>query len=282
MSIYGRLEKVVAGKWIAGEGIDDAIATAKRLNGNRAGAMINYLGEDFHNLTHAEDATYTYNSLIDYASGKHTNFSISVKLTQLGLCIDKKKAEENYTEIVSTAKEHDVFVWLDMEKYNYIDDTISIYENQIKRGNVGICIQSYLKRSREDIRMLVKKKGVIRLVKGAYIEKADISYRNKASVTKNYSELMGYLFRNSKAFTLATHDETLIQEALTLKARYKPDVSFAMLNGIRNNYAFNLAKTEKVSIYVPFGRRWISYSLRRLRESSNFWLVVQSILTPNS
>ena len=278
MSVGDAFERLIAGRWIAGESIDDALEVATTLNINGITAMINYLGEDFKDKRKIDDAIDTYLKLMKKAKEKKARISISVKLTQLGLCINKETAEKNYSRIVAAARKLGIFVWIDMEEYLYIGDTILIYESEVKKNGAGICIQSYPKRSMCDAKRIIKGKGIIRLVKGAYSASSGIAYPTRAESTDNYSRIMDYLFRNSKRFMLATHDEKMISKALALQKKSKADVSFAMLKGIRNRRAIELAEERQhVSIYVPFGSEWIAYTYRRMREFSNLKLVLRSL-----
>ena len=281
MSASDAFERLIAGRWIAGEGIDDALEVAEALNQKGITAMINYLGEDFKDEKKIDDAIGTYLKLMKKAKEKGARISIAVKLTQLGLCISKETARKNYSRIVAAARGSGIFVWLDMEEYRYIQDTISIYETEAKRGGAGICIQSYPRRSMNDAKRIVKEKGIVRLVKGAYSAGKDIAYPTRAEATDNYGRIIDYLFKNSRSFMLATHDEKMISKALTLQKKSKADVSFAMLKGIRNRRAIGLAgEGQKVSVYVPFGSEWLSYTYRRMREFSNMKLVLRSLLEP--
>ncbi len=278
MTIGGAVEKAVAGRWIAGESIADAAKAAVAMNANGATAMVNYLGEDFNKEGDVSETVRTYRSLISETVSSKLRISIAIKPTQIGLLIGRKELAKNYSEIVSLARKHKTFVWLDMEQHQHVDDTINLYLKEVKKGGTGICIQSYLKRSDGDVRALVKKGGTIRLVKGAYRESADIAYPSRTETTKNYVLLMRYLFKNSESFMAATHDKKIITEALGLKKRSRAKVSFGMLNGIMNDYAYRLAKSNNVSIYLPFGGRWVSYSYRRLKELENSKLILRSLL----
>lgn len=283
MSLNGIVEKALAGRWIAGENTDDALEAARRLNGKGVTAMINYLGEEFTNERDIDEAMNVYIDLMDAAEERKARISIAVKPTQLGLSIGRRAAERNYSELVKTARGQKIFVWLDMETHECVSDTIEMYLKEAGKGGVGICIQSYLKRSEKDVKRLVRHGAVIRLVKGAYSEGGRMAYRNRAETTKNYERLMEYLFGNARSFMVATHDESLIERALELKKESGARISFAMLNGIRNEYAFELAKKkEDVSIYVPFGGRWVSYGYRRLKELENSKLILRSLLGPQS
>lgn len=273
------IEKALVGRWIAGDSIDDAIVRARRLNAHGLVAIINYLGEEFTDKKDVDDAVGMYLELIGQVKENNVRADVSVKLTQLGLWINKRMAERNYSEIISFARKHGVFVWIDMETSKDVATTIDIYRKHARKGGVGITIQSSLRRSAKDVRDIVSFDGVIRLVKGAYSEPADIGFKDRKAVTRNYRTLMGYLFKHGRKFTIATHDLDLVHDAVRLNTKYERDVEYAMLNGIRNDKALELAQEGRnVYIYVPFGGRWVGYSYRRLREAHNVGLVLSSLL----
>ncbi len=282
MDISGLIEKAVAGRWIAGAGISDAVALGRRINTGGASAIFNYLGEDLKSPQEVDDAVETYLKLIDAIGRNGMDASISLKPTELGIDIGRKVAEGNYSRIVRAARRGNVFVWMDMESHRYVDPTIALYRRQLKGGGVGICIQSYLRRSGDDLARLVRDGAVIRLVKGAYTESRRIAFGSRTQTTANYYELMKYLFKHSKRFMIATHDQGIIDEAQLLNRSYRRDVTYAMLNGIRNRYAMQLARISKVALYVPFGRRWFAYSYRRLKEEGHLMLILRSILEDQS
>ena len=138
-------------------------------------------------------------------------------------------------------------------------------------------LSTYLKRSINDVKKIVKKEGKIRLVKGAYHEDQLVSYTRYDS-TINYLKIMQYLFERSNSFMLATHDLSIINKSLWLSKKYKKNPTYAMLYGIRNKLAVKLALTNNMVLYLPYGKNWFSYSYRRLRESSNLTLVLRSLL----
>jgi proline dehydrogenase len=276
MSVGGFTEHILAGKWIAGEHIEDVIRVSRDLNSHKAASIINYLGESLHEQSDIDKTMKTYFGVIGEIKKNRIRADIAIKPTQLGLVVNKKLFRANSEKIINYAHANGIFVWFDMEEYNFVDNEISAYMNS-SRDNVGICIQSYLKQSFEDVKRIVKIGGTIRLVKGAYSEPGK-GFDTREETTANYIKIMNYLFEHSKRFTIGTHDTAVIEKALKLNKKYKRDVTYAMLKGIRNNYAFELAKNgEKVSIYVPFGERWISYSYRRLKELSNLKLIVRSL-----
>ena len=279
MDVGDEIEKAVAGRWIAGATIKDALDVARKLNGHGVGAQINYLGELFTKAKDVADAISTYEKLIQTISKNKIKADVSVKPSQLGMLMGDGLLKENFARIAEAAEHHGVFVWIDMEEDTYTDKEIWLHGTQMGKGNVGICIQSYMRRSLGDVRMLVRKGAAIRLVKGAYYTPRNRNYLDRPKATTNFLKIMGYLFEHSKRFMLATHDVGIIEKARVLNKMYKRDVEFAMLNGINNKYIADLARAgERASIYVPFGSRWLDYSYRRLKERSNLKLIMESIL----
>ncbi len=273
-------ERVFAGRWIAGPYISDAIAVASRFNGNGVGAIINYLGEALSERKDISDTMSTYSSLIGSISAGHADAHISVKPTQIGLGISYPYAKKNYLKLVKAAKSKGLFIWLDMEESDKVDDTIRLYRSASKSGNAGICIQSYLRRSERDVARIALEGGVIRLVKGAYTEPEEVAYATRKEVTQNYYQLMQLLFKNSHKFMIATHDMAIIKKAIALNRKYKREMEFAMLNGIRNLDAVSLAREgHSVRVYIPFGPSWFKYSTRRLREAGHASLIARSLFS---
>ncbi len=278
MTLNGVAERLMAGRWLAGERIGDAIGVSRRFNSHGISAMINYLGESLAERSAVDCAVKTYARLIREIKRSGIRASISIKPTQLGASIGKGVALRNYASIVGLARSNGIFTWLDMEEHRYVDTTIRLYRSQLKRGAVGICIQAYLRRSASDLESIVRSGGVVRLVKGAYGEPSRLAYATRDETTANYSRLMAYLFRHSPRFMIATHDPAVIAEAQELNRSYRRDVTYAMLNGIRNRELLRLAETgSKAAAYVPFGEQWISYALRRLREEGNLPLLLRSL-----
>ncbi len=278
MDIGDMVEKIFSGRWIAGATIADSLSITKKFNRVGVETMINYLGEDFTNIDDVNNSLAMYMRILKSIKSAGRQASISVKPSQIGMLISDKVLNSNYKKIITKAKRYGVFVWLDMEESEYVDKTIKLYLSNVKAGNTGICIQAYLRRSESDIKVLVGKKAVIRLVKGAYSENQKISYPNRMAVTKNYYKLMNYLFKKSGRFMIATHDKKVVLEALKANKTYSRDVTYAMLNGIQNRYLVELAESgEKTSVYVPFGPKWFGYSIRRLKEAGHAYLLFLSL-----
>jgi proline dehydrogenase len=218
--------------------------------------------------------------IVEAIEDSDINSSLSIKLTQLGLDIGKDLCSSNVEKIVCSAVSRNIFVWIDMENSPYTEDTIDIYLEMIKKyNNVGIAIQSNLKRSQEDVKRIAAEGGVIRLVKGAYREKSDIAYTSRREVTINFSKLMGYLFYKSNSFAIATHDERLINEALEANKAHKKRLEFQMLMGVREELKNQLVKKgQNVVDYIPYGKAWFPYTTRRVMERKrNILLILRSI-----
>lgn len=270
----------LARQWIAGETLDDAISRAKKENSVGIGAIINFLGEHVRDEAEAEKNVEENQRILKAIDDSKLNASLSIKLTQLGLEIEKNLCLSNVEKIVSSAASKNIFVWVDMENSPFTGDTIDIYLGIFtKFKNTGIAIQSNLKRSESDVRRIAAAGGIIRLVKGAYTEKSDIAYTSRADITINFSKLMGYLFYKSPYFAVATHDELLINEALEVNKTHKKRLEFQMLMGVRDELKNKLVKKGLTVIdYIPFGKNWFPYSTRRIRERKrNILLIFRSV-----
>jgi proline dehydrogenase len=269
-----------ARQWIAGENLNDAIVSAKKANKTGIGAIINFLGEHVKDREELEKNKTENLKILQAIKDSNLNASISIKLTQLGLLIDKNLCLSNTEMIVNIAASNNIFVWIDMENSPFTEDIVDIYLNILKKyKNTGIAIQSNLKRSESDIRRITSSGGIIRLVKGAYSEKSDIAYSSRADITINFSKLMGYLFYRSSSFAIATHDELLINEAIEANKTHQKKIEFQMLHGVREELKIELVrKGLKVVDYIPYGKNWFPYSMRRIRERKrNILLIIRSI-----
>ena len=255
--------------------MEDSLRVAQKLSARGISSIINYLGEDLTDPKDVEETLLQYERLIGKAN-RAAKIQISVKPSQLGLMIAPNILRKNYGTLLKLARRKGIFVWLDMEEKEHVQDTIELYLPMVKESNAGICIQAYLKRSHGDVVSLVRKGARIRLVKGAYTKDADYS---REKTTENYEQIMDYLFSHSKLqFMIATHDAKLIEKAIELEKRYKKRAWFAMLNGIRPNYAAKLASGgEEMYVYVPYGRRWFQFAYRRLTEAGHIWIIIRSL-----
>ncbi len=280
MSLFSRFGIIFARKWIGGATVEEALDSAKELNKNHENVIMNYLGEEFTDTKSINDTVLTYKKLLRKMKEQQISGSVALKPTQLGLEINYKIFLSNLSEIVSYASKCGIFVWIDMEDYTTVDNTIMAYIHISRRyKDVGLCIQSKLKRSFSDIKYLVKNNGIIRLVKGAYPSREGVSFLKKSDTDANYTKCMRYLFRNSRNFMIATHDEKIIRNAIALESKYHKRASFGMLKGIKPNLAIKLALSgDNISIYLPFGEQWLSYSIRRLKEWETSVIILKSLI----
>lgn len=272
----------IARRWIAGETPGDAIARAQRSSAKKVFGIINLVGEETVSREETSAATAEYLQILKALDERKIDGCISIKPTQLGLTIDKELFEDNLGTILNGAKSLGNFVWMDMEGYRYLADTIDSYLKYLKNfDNFGVAIQAYMKRSEEDVNRIIDSGGMIRLVKGAYKENPEVVYRQKSKITQNYSQLMHTMFERSARFALGTHNERLVEEAVGLSKEHPVNFEFEMLMGIRDNKKLELVERGfRVSEYIPYGKNWWPYSVRRIREhKSNVLLLARSLLS---
>ncbi len=273
----------LAKRYIAGDELKDAIEAALALNRDGMLATIDNLGENVKEKAEADEAAREYLALLDGIQKAKADSTVSLKLTHMGLDISEKLAKENAEKIIRKAEKLNNFVRFDMEGSAYTERTIGIFLSLHKKyPDTGIAIQSALKRSAEDIKMLIGEKASVRLVKGAYKEPPEIAFEEKEAVDRNYERLMKELLLKGTRPAIATHDERLINEAIGFIEKNgipKDSFEFQMLLGIKRSLQKRLAKEGyRVRVYVPYGRNWLPYTLRRLRErKENLYFVVRNI-----
>lgn len=274
---------MLAKRYIAGETITDAMNAAKRLNDEGILAAIDNLGENCRDEQGSTTAVREYLKLLDDIICSGVRSTVSVKLTQLGLDISDELAFTNAEAIAAKALAHNNFVWLDMEGSAYTQRTIDIFLRLRKdRPNVGIAIQSCLKRSRADLRLLIEHHACVRLVKGAYKEPPEISFKEKKEVDKNFEIMMRELLLEGNRPAIATHDPRLIEAAIGFASERKipsKDFEFQMLLGIKRSLQKSLAsRGYTVRVYIPYGTNWLPYTMRRLMErKENIFFVLKNI-----
>lgn len=272
----------IAKHWIAGETLEDALARAEQSSTKKVRGIINLLGEEITDREDTAAAAAEYLEILKTIDARRIQTCISVKPTQLGLAIDESLFKDNLRKILSNAKSLGNFVWVDMEGSPFTAQTVDSYiEARKEFDNVGIAIQAYLKRSEGDVSRILESGGVIRLCKGAYNESPSIVYKRKKEIDENFSRLMRMMFERGRGFAIGTHDEKLIEEATRLSNVHHADFEFEMLMGIRDKKKLELVERGyRVSEYIPFGKRWWAYSMRRIREhKSNIFLVARSLIS---
>ena len=262
----------VASRYIAGETLSDAVATVRRLNGEGAMATVDVLGEDIVTQDQATDSMFGSLEVLKAIAKHSLDSNLSVKLTSLGLKMERQFCIGNLDQIVTAAAKQNNFVRIDMEDHTCTDGTLELYRHMRSRhGNVGIVIQAYLHRSEEDVRRLTAEGANVRLCKGIYNEPPQVAIKDRAGIQRNYLFLLRILLDAGCYVGIATHDDVLIDGAKALLAERKVDRSryeFQMLLGVRDERRKQLlAEGHRLRVYVPFGKDWYGYSTRRLKEN---------------
>ncbi|HMN25838.1 MAG: proline dehydrogenase family protein [Ignavibacteriaceae bacterium] len=272
-------------KYIAGETLQEAVDFVKKLNSKGIYATIDVLGESVANK---EESILCKNEALEVLEAIEKNklmANLSIKPTQMGLAIDEEFAYQQILELVKKAAEYKNFVRIDMEDSPFTDKTLNLYKRIYPDyKNVGVVIQAYMKRSFDDIVALNKIGTNYRLCKGIYVEPAAIAYKGKQEVRDNYLKLLDQLFKDGNYVGIATHDKPLIDAAYTrIKEQNigKDKFEFQMLLGVREDLRDKInADGYKIRIYVPYGKDWYAYSVRRLKENPSMaWHIVKSFLT---
>jgi proline dehydrogenase len=259
-------------KYIAGEGLEDAIGLVQSLNDKGIYATIDVLGEAIKNR---DEAVYYKNKgleVLDSIVKNNLKANLSIKPTQMGLGIDEEFALQQVTHLVNRAKEIENFIRIDMEDSPYTDSTIRLYKRlREKYDNVGVVIQSYLKRSYNDVFLLNELNTNYRLCKGIYVEPAEIAYKGKQEIRDNFMKILELMLKNSNYVGIATHDEYLINKSYELINKQqvpKNKFEFQMLLGVREDLRDKINSDGfKIRVYIPFGKDWYAYSVRRLKEN---------------
>jgi proline dehydrogenase len=288
-SRYGmRRSDSFARRFIAGERVEEAIAAAQSIERAGLAQTLDYLGESVATMPEADLAARSYLSVIESISRAGIGRNVSLKLTQLGLTIDRATCVDNLRRILDAATPHEFFVRIDMENSPYTQVTLDIFETIWQQGyrNAGVVLQSCLPRSVEDARRMNDLRARVRLVKGAYKEPKAIAYQKKAQVDQAFVEIMRILLDGGTFPAIATHDPAMIDatRAFAQSRGFPPDrYEFQMLYGVRRDLQARLAADGfGVRVYIPFGREWFPYFMRRLGERpANVAFVIRSLLREN-
>jgi proline dehydrogenase len=281
-----RLARKLASRFVAGETIDEAMATVRDLNASNLSASLDLLGESVLHAEEAQRACRTYLDLLERIHGATGNANVSVKLTQMGLDIDEQLCVSNMREIIGTAKENDSFVRIDMEQSSYTTKTLQLFTDVFhpEFGNaVGVVLQSYLRRTAADVEAMIGLRARVRLCKGAYKEPDDVAFPEKTDVDANYVACMERLLERGNYPGIATHDVKIIEhaKAFAKKQGISPErFEFQMLYGVRRDLQYRLRREGyNMRVYVPFGTHWYPYLMRRLAERpANIAFITTNIL----
>ncbi|QQS37821.1 MAG: proline dehydrogenase family protein [Ignavibacteriales bacterium] len=276
VSVVQLLPKSVVGffskKYIAGVTLEKAVETVVSFNKKNIYATLDVLGESIKNKDEAIQSKKEALEVLDAIVKNNLMANLSIKPTQMGLSIDEQFAYEQIEELVEKAKQINNFVRIDMEDSPYTDATFRVFKKlREKYDNVGVVVQSYLKRTYDDVVDLNKIKTNYRLCKGIYIEPESIAFKDRQKVRDNYLKVLEQMFRDGNYVGIATHDDYLIQGAYRLIKELnipKDKFEFQMLLGVKEDLRDKInADGYKIRIYVPFGEKWYAYSVRRLKEN---------------
>lgn len=273
----------VANNFVAAESTEGAIERASELNQQGLSAILNLLGEHYHDGTPALKDTKEYCYLVAEIAERNLDASISVKPSQIGLDIGTGVFAENLAHIIDYAVDHDVFVWVDMEDHTTTDATIdAVIDNAERDGaDMGIAIQANLKRTGDDLERLAATDVTVRLVKGAYDEPASVAHVDKSDVNEAYEDHLEYLFREDERVAVGSHDPQMISLARRLHEEYGTPYEIQMLMGVREDAQFDLTDDDvRVVQYVPYGSKWAQYFYRRIMErKENILFAARAVLT---
>jgi len=276
-------------RFIAGDNLTDAIDAAKLFQKDNITSLFTCLGENIADLDEAEQTVNHYLSVLDKIKEEKIDTEISIKLTQIGLDFSIDQTHKYFQTLAKKAVESNTFIWIDMESSSYVESTINFYKQQRKEfPNIGLCIQTYLFRTEDDLTELLKISPSIRLVKGAYKEPKDIAYKSKKDVDQNFFKLAKQLLNEIKGKNIrvafATHDLDLIEQIK--KEAESLDISndqleFQMLYGIKIKDQHLLASTSySVRILISYGEAWFAWYMRRLAERpANIWFVMKNMFS---
>ena len=274
-----------ARRFVAGESAADAIAVARQLEASGFQATLAVLSETAATMADADRATREQLAIFNEIAAAGIGRDVSVKLTQLGLTVDRATCVDNLRRILDGAAPHDFFVRIDMEDSRYTQVTFDIFDTlwQLGYRNAGLAVQAYLARSPADVRRLTGLGARVRLVKGSYREPRRVAYQKQEQVDAAFIEIMQMLLTEGVQPTIATHDPAMLAATAAFAAAQSigPDrYELQMVYGVRRDLQARLAgEGKRVRISVPFGREWFPYVMRRLGERpANVRFVVRSLL----
>lgn len=260
-------------RYVSGKSLTDGVEKTKELNNLGCCGTMDVLGEDIYTLEEAIQSREECIRVLRAIDENKLDANLSVKLTSLGLRIDKERCYEHVKEIVDQAEQLKNFIRIDMEDSTCTDDTLEIYRRLRKEyDNVGAVIQAYMKRSREDVRQLIDE-GIahLRICKGIYDEPKEIAFKNKQEIRESFMEMVRMMLESGSYIGIATHDRELIDRSFQAIASYNvsgSDYEFQMLLGVTEKLRGEIvAQGNRLRVYVPYGEQWFGYCTRRLKEN---------------
>ena len=267
----GRLAKPLVSRFVAGVRLDEAMVNVQRLNAAGMTATLDYLGESVHSAAEAGQAATQYIAILHAVERAQAQCNASLKLTQMGLDVDRELCVRNVGRVLAQAGQLGNFIRIDMEGSGYTQVTLDIFNELYARyQNVGVVIQAYLYRSEADIHALNTLGARVRLCKGAYNEPASVAFAEKADTDKNFVKLMQILLSEGTYPGIATHDEKMIEATRNYASQRgipTDRFEFQMLYGIRRDLQEQIVREGyRLRIYVPYGEQWYPYMMRRMAE----------------
>jgi proline dehydrogenase len=269
--LANRVSRRMARRFVAGEELDDAVAAARACNQAGMAVSLDYLGENVATADDARRASAVYLRIFDRIAAERLDANVSLKLTQLGLDLGDALCQEMVESIVARAAGYGNFVRIDMEGSAYTARTVDLVKRvRARHAQMGAVVQSYLYRSEQDVKDLLGIACRIRLCKGAYQEPPEVAFQKKADVDANFVKLMQLLLPSGIYHGIATHDPRMIAATRDFAARHsigKDQFEFQMLYGIRTDLQQRLVgEGYRMRVYIPYGRDWFPYFMRRLAE----------------
>jgi proline dehydrogenase len=264
--------RVFSSRYVAGDSLADALATVRQLNAEGCMATLDVLGEDVTRLEETEETVEEYSLALDALAAERLDSNVSVKLTALGLKLDPAACRRQFARILDAAARHGTFVRIDMEDSSVTEETLRIFfESRERTPKVGVVLQAYLHRSRADAARVAKVSANIRICKGIYVEPPSIAYQGREEIRDNYQGILEDLVGAGCYVGIATHDPVVVERALATiekRALSRDAYEFQMLLGVAGDMRKRLvAAGHRLRVYVPYGRAWYAYSMRRLKEN---------------
>ena len=277
--------RTMARRFVAGETVEEGVAAARALNAAGMKVTLDCLGESVSSEQEAAAAAEIYLRLIDRIAEEKLDANVSLKLTQMGQDIDEEFLRHNVGRVLDRARQHDMFVRLDMESSDYTQRTLDFFERIWNEGytNVGVVLQSYMRRSDADVRRANDLGARVRLCKGAYKEPEDVAFQEKRDVDRTFIALMKLLLSDGTYPGIATHDPAMIdatREYATAHSIPADAFEFQMLYGVRRDLQEQLVRAGyRMRVYVPFGDAWYPYLMRRMAERpANMFFIINAVL----
>jgi proline dehydrogenase len=270
-------------RFVAGTTLDQAVAAVRALNQDGASATLDVLGESVTDRTTADAAAAAYVATVERIASEGLDANVSVKLTQMGMDLGADTCVDVLRPVMEAGRRHGIFVRIDMESSAYVDGTLDVVRRLHDEGfEVGPVLQSYLHRSAADARQLADARIRVRVCKGAYAEPESIAWHDRAEINRSFVDLCTILLEADAYPAVATHDPEMIdavKAAIEARGIETDRYEFQMLYGIRRDLQRQLIEEGKrMRVYVPYGREWWPYFMRRLAERpANVMFVVRSL-----